>query len=49
MIQPHANETGLATQSQELPAALRATDLTAVLPCYRATADDFQKAMSKTH
>jgi hypothetical protein len=49
MIQPHANETGLATQSEELPAALRATDLTAVLPCYRATADDFQKAMSKTH
>ena len=49
MIQPHADPTGPSTQYPELPAALRSTDLNAVLPCYRATADDFQKAMSKTH
>jgi hypothetical protein len=49
MLQPHDNETAAAKPYQDLPAALRSTDLNALLPCYRATADDFQKAMSKGH
>jgi hypothetical protein len=28
---------------------LRSSDPNAVLACYRITADDFQKAMSRTH
>ena len=36
-----------AAEYAKLPAALRSSDLTAVLPCYRTTAGDFQKAMSQ--
>jgi hypothetical protein len=47
MIQPHTDPTSPATEYPKLPAALRSSDLNAVLPCYRTTADDFQKAMSR--
>jgi hypothetical protein len=46
VIQSHADPALPATQYPKLPAALRSADLSAVLPCYRTTADDFQKAMS---
>ena len=49
VIQPHTDPTSPATEYPKLPAALRSFDLNAVLPCYRTTADDFQKAMSQTH
>jgi hypothetical protein len=48
VIQPHTDSTRPATESPKLPAALRSADLSAVLPCYRTTADDFQKAMSRS-
>ena len=41
--------TGPATKDPKLPPALRSSDLNAVLPCYRTTAGDFQKAMSRAH
>ena len=46
---PHTDPTLPAPEYPELPAALRSSDLNAVLPCYRTTADDFQKAMSRAH
>src|ERR1017187_1610331 len=46
VIQSHPAPAFPATQYPKLPAALRSADLSAVLPCYRTTADDFQKAMS---
>jgi len=46
VIQAHTDPTGPATEYPKLPAALRSADMNAVLPCYRTTADDFQKAMS---
>ena len=46
VIQSHTDPALPATQYPKLPAALRSADLSAVLPCYRTTADDFQKAMS---
>ncbi len=49
MIQPHPDPTLPVTEYPKLPAALRSSDLNAMLPCYRTTADDFQKAMSRTH
>jgi hypothetical protein len=48
MIQSHTDPSSSA-RGPELPAALRSSDLNAVLACYRTTADDFQKAMSRTH
>ena len=47
MIQSPTDPAGPATEYPKLPAALRSSDLNAVMPCYRTTADDFQKAMSK--
>jgi hypothetical protein len=44
MIQTFSDATNKAT---DLPAALRSTDLTAMLPCYRTTASDFEKAMTR--
>jgi hypothetical protein len=49
MIQPHTDPTRAVTEYPKLPAALRSSDPNAVLPCYRTTAGDFQKAMSKAH
>ena len=49
MIQSHTDPSSSARERPELPAALRSSDLNAVLACYRTTADDFQKAMSRTH
>lgn len=48
VIQAHTDPTGPATERPKLPAALRSADMNAVLPCYRTTADDFQKAMSNS-
>jgi len=47
MIQSHTDPVLPATGYSKLPAALRSFDLNAVLPCYRTTAGDFQKAMSR--
>jgi hypothetical protein len=47
MMQVPSDPTGPATEYPKLPAALRSTDLNAVLSCYRTTASDFQKAMSR--
>ncbi len=49
IIRPQTDPTLPATEYPKLPAALRSYDLNAVLPCYRTTADDFQKAMLRTH
>jgi len=49
MIQPHTDPTGQAPEYPKLPEALRSADPNAVLPCYRTTAGDFQKAMSRAH
>jgi hypothetical protein len=49
MIQNYADPSGPAPDDPKLPAALRSSDLNAVLPCYRTTAGDFQKAMSRPH
>src|SRR5713101_8294480 len=46
MIQSDTDPIRPATEYSKLPAALRSFDLNAVLPCYRTTAGDFQKAMS---
>jgi len=46
MIQSDTDPIRPATEYSKLPAALRSFDLNAVLPCYRTTASDFQKAMS---
>jgi hypothetical protein len=46
IVQPYTDPTRATTEYPKLPAALRDSDLNAVLPCYRTTADDFQKAMS---
>lgn len=47
MILSHTDATTPAAEYSKLPAALRSSDLSAVLPCYRTTAGDFQKAMSR--
>jgi hypothetical protein len=49
MLQTQTDPPPSAREYPKLPAALRSSDLNAVLPCYRTTADDFQKAMSRTH
>ncbi len=47
MIYAHSDPaTPATTEYPKLPAALRSSDMNAVLPCYRTTAGDFQKAMS---
>lgn len=48
MIQPH-DTTVPASEYSKLPEALRTADPNAVLPCYRTTAADFQKAMARAH
>ncbi|MBZ5612469.1 MAG: hypothetical protein LAO23_00570 [Acidobacteriia bacterium] len=46
ILQPYSDPARATTKYPKLPAALRDFDLNLVLPCYRTTADDFQKAMS---
>jgi hypothetical protein len=47
MIEPHPDANARSTESPKLPEELRSADMNAVLPCYRTTADDFQKAMAR--
>lgn len=47
MMQVHPDPEQPVKDYPELPEALRSSDLNAVLPCYRTTADDFRKAMSR--
>jgi len=47
MMMSETDPTRLAKEYEKLPAALRSTDLTAALPCFRTSASDFQKAMSQ--
>lgn len=49
MIQPPTDPTLPSRKYPDLPAELRSSDLNAVLPCYRTTAEDFRKALSRTH
>ena len=49
VIQPRTDPNLPAPEYPKLPEALRSSDLNAVLPCYRTTAADFQKAMSRKH
>jgi hypothetical protein len=49
MIQPPADSTTAGAGYPDLPEALRSQDLTAMLPCYRTNASDFEKAMSRVH
>jgi hypothetical protein len=49
MIQPSADSTTAGAGYPDLPEALRSQDLTAMLPCYRTNASDFEKAMSRVH
>lgn len=45
IIQPSPDPARPVTEYPKLPAVLRTADVNQVLPCYRTTADDFQKAM----
>ena len=45
IIEPAPDPNREVTEYPKLPAALRAYDMSAVLPCYRTTATDFEKAM----
>ena len=45
IIEPAPDPTRQVTEYPKLPAALSNADMNAVLPCYRTTATDFQKAM----
>jgi len=45
IIEPAPDPTRQVTEYPKLPAALSNADMDAVLPCYRTTATDFQKAM----
>jgi len=47
MILSETDPSRTAAEYAKLPEALRASDLTAALPCYRTTAGDFLKAMSR--
>jgi hypothetical protein len=47
MMQAHPDPSLPANDNSKLPEALRSTDLNAMLPCYRTTAGDFQRAMSR--
>ncbi len=49
MIQPYTDSARSATAYPDIPEALRSSDLNATLPCYRTTASDFEKAMSRGH
>jgi hypothetical protein len=49
IIQSHLDRPPSAREYPKLPETLRSSDPNAVLSCYRITADDFQKAMSRTH
>ena len=49
MLQANGEPSRPATPYSELPAALRSSDLNAMLPCYRTNADDFRRAMSRAH
>jgi hypothetical protein len=49
VIQGHPDPTHPANEYPQIPAALRAYPLNTVLPCYRTTAGDFQKAMSRAY
>ena len=49
IMQVHTDPTLPTTEYPKLPAALRFSDPDAVLPCYRTTAGDFQRAMSRAH
>ncbi|MGA8539813.1 MAG: hypothetical protein WB566_09960 [Terriglobales bacterium] len=49
IIQPPTEAASTGAESPKIPAALRAFDPNSVLPCYRTTATDFQKAMSGGH
>jgi hypothetical protein len=49
IIQSHTDRPPSAREYPKLPETLRSSDPNAVLACYRITADDFQKAMSRTH
>ena len=45
IIQPSPDPARPVTEYPKLPAVLRSADVNEMLPCYRTTADDFQKAM----
>jgi hypothetical protein len=49
MLQSHSDATHPSTEERKLPAELTNLDLNAVLPCYRTSAGDFQKAMTRGH
>lgn len=49
MMQVQPDPRRPAIDYSKLPAALRSADLNAALACYRTSADDFQKAMSRAH
>lgn len=49
VIQGHPDPTRPANEYPQIPAALRSYPLNTVLPCYRTTAGDFQKAMSRAY
>jgi hypothetical protein len=45
IIQPSPDPARPVTEYPRLPAVLRSADVNQILPCYRTTADDFEKAM----
>jgi hypothetical protein len=49
MLNPQIDETHPGTKYSFDPAILGPNDPNSVLPCYRTTADDFRKALSKAH
>jgi hypothetical protein len=47
MIQPYMDPNKDSAEAPKVPRALSSSDLSAVLPCFRTTADDFRKAMTR--
>ena len=49
MIAPYMDPNKDSAEAPKVPKALSSSNLNAVLPCYRTTADDFRKAMTRGH
>ena len=47
MIKPYMDPNRDSAEPPKVPKALSSSNLNTVLPCYRTTADDFRKAMSR--
>jgi hypothetical protein len=49
MLKPYEEHTQPEVRYPDLPPALRSFDKNLILQCYRTTADDYRKAVEKSH